>query len=151
MTEIAATDVRSVRIKAMNLLARREHSVAELKRKLQNKGYDENVIEQVLQDLCQQNLLSDARFTESYVNYRCNNGFGPLRIQQELKQKGISDAVIDAYINDSERWQQKAAEVWAKRFGGSVPNDIKTKAKQSRFLQYRGFTFEQIRHLFDAD
>jgi regulatory protein len=151
MNEIVFPDTqhKDIRRKAMDLLARREHSVAELRRKLLDKGYDKTAVDEQLQTLERENLLSDRRFTESYVNYRSKKGFGPLRIKQELKEKGISEALSLEYLDDSEFWRSLAKNVREKRFGATPPRDYKDKARQLRFLQYRGFNNDQLRGLFD--
>jgi regulatory protein len=143
------TQAKEIRRKAMDLLARREHSVAELRRKLLDKGYDKTAVDEQLQTLERENLLSDRRFTESYVNYRSKKGFGPLRIKQELKETGISEALSLEYLDDSEFWRSLAKNVREKRFGATPPRDYKDKARQLRFLQYRGFNNDQLRGLFD--
>ena len=145
------TQHKEVRRKAMDLLARREHSVAELRRKLLAKGYEPSTVDEQLQKLEQENLLSDRRFTESYVNFRSKKGFGPMRIEQELKEKGIGHELQQEYLDNKDYWRNIAKEVREKRFGSTVPNDYKDKAKQMRFLQYRGFSHEQMRHLFDDE
>ena len=151
MSELALPDTQSkeIRRKAMDLLARREHGQEELRRKLLAKGYAQQAVDELLEKLVQENLLSDQRFTESYVNFRSKKGFGPLRIAQELKEKGISSALLQKYLDDGAYWLDMANEVREKRFGADLPKDYKDKAKQMRFLQYRGFGHEQIRHLFD--
>ncbi|KPJ90268.1 MAG: hypothetical protein AMJ53_14185 [Gammaproteobacteria bacterium SG8_11] len=151
MIELALPDTQSkeIRRKAMDLLARREHGQEELRRKLLAKGYAQQAVDELLEKLVQENLLSDQRFTESYVNFRSKKGFGPLRIAQELKEKGISSALLQKYLDDGAYWLDMAKEVREKRFGADLPKDYKDKAKQMRFLQYRGFGHEQIRHLFD--
>ena len=153
MNELAFPDTqhKEIRRKAMDLLARREHSVAELRRKLLDKGYEQRAIDEQLQKLVIENLLNDQRFTESYVNYRSKKGFGPLRIKQELKEKGISEMLLRQYLDNDEFWQRLAREVREKRFGGVLPQVYKDKAKQLRFLQYRGFSNEQLRSLFDGE
>ena len=153
MSELALPDTqpKEVRRKAMDLLARREHSVAELRRKLLAKGYAQSTVDEQLQKLEQENLLSDQRFTESYTNYRSKKGFGPLRIAQELKEKGVTSALVEEYLDKKDDWQNIAKEVREKRFGVAVPKDYKEKARQLRFMQYRGFTQEQLRFLFDAE
>lgn len=143
------TQTKEIRRKAMDLLARREHSLVELRRKLYGKGYDEQIVDAELQKLAHERLLSDERFAESYVNFRSKKGFGPLRIKQELKEKGVSETLINAVMDNDTLWQALAEDVREKRFGGVFPQDYKEKAKQMRFLQYRGFTNEQLRQLFD--
>jgi regulatory protein len=145
------TQHKEIRRKAMDLLARREHSVAELRRKLLAKGYQQPAVDEQLQKLEQENLLSDRRFTEAYVNFRSKKGFGPLRIEQELKEKGISAALQQEYLDNKNYWLNIAKEVREKRFGGAVPKEYKDKAKQMRFLHYRGFSHDQMRDLFDDE
>ena len=88
-------NITNIRKKAMDLLARREHSEQELRRKLKTRDYDADEIDEVLRGLKQDHLLSDERFTEVYVNHRFNAGVGPLKIRYELRQKGITDALAD--------------------------------------------------------
>jgi len=145
------SQAKEIRRKAMDLLARREHGTAELRQKLIAKGYAPTAVDQQLQRLAQENLLSDQRFVESYVNFRSKKGFGPLRIRQELREKGLDSALIDEYLDNDELWRNMAAEVREKRFGAAVPRDYKEVARQMRFLQYRGFHNEQLRELFDTD
>ena len=133
----------------MNLLARREHSATELLRKLQARGFEEPAIRVVLDHLTQENLLSHERFVESYIHARCNKGFGPVRIQAELTQRGIPQELIDPHLKITDNaWIIKIREVWQKRFKNQLPKDAKTRAQQMRFLYGRGFTAEQIESVF---
>ncbi len=137
----------SCRNAALGLLARREHSTQELQRKLDARGYGNDEIDTVLADLHREHLLSDERFTEEYVRFRVNKGFGPVRLKQELAERGISAAQAAPYLEGYD-WFDLAAEARVKRFGHLEPDDFKHRAKQMRFLQYRGFTAEQIRNVF---
>ncbi len=139
-----------VRKKALDLLMRREHAVVELQKKLTAKGYDVNIVAEVVEQLADEGLVSDARFTETFVCYRRNNGRGPQRIQSELRERGVSEKIQAAYldIGDSQ-WFERAAQVRSKRFGDALPEDFKERARQARFLQYRGFTSAQIREVLD--
>lgn len=130
----------------MDLLARREHSGQELQQKLISRGFDVALTAEVIDQLASENLQSDNRYTETYVNERRNKGFGPVHIRQVLRSRGIGDPLIDQYLdpNDSE-WTRLAAEVQQRRFGVIVSGDQRTYAKAVRFLQQRGFSGEQIR------
>ncbi|MDH5326060.1 MAG: recombination regulator RecX [Gammaproteobacteria bacterium] len=150
--EFPETKLRDVRIAAMNMLARREHSCAELKRKLQTKSYPKNLIETVVEQLRAENLQNDSRFTESYIRFRVQKGFGPIKIQHELKERGVDEDLIQVFLDMSdERWDEAAEEARAKRFGVAVPEDPKEKAKQARFLQYRGYGHSHMKALFSRD
>jgi regulatory protein len=133
------------RKKAMDFLARREHGQAELIKKLAEKGFDRQVAEQAVNKLAAEGLQSDRRFAESFVQSRVNRGKGPIRIRLDLSQRGISDADIDVALDASEtNWTALAREIRIKKFGRAKPADFKNKAKQMRFLQYRGFEPDQI-------
>ena len=85
--------------KALDILSRREHSVLELKQKLKKKYNFTDSLNEVISRLKQNNLLNDYRFTEAYVIYRKRKGFGPIKISNELKSKGISEATIDEVLD----------------------------------------------------
>jgi len=137
----------------MNLLARREHSVKELQDKLLARDYELDEIQLALQTLTQEGLQSDERFIESFIHARMGRGSGPTKIKVELRQRGVSDALIDEYLDErNAHWYEIAEEVRKKKFGVGRPTDYKERAKQSRFLQYRGFSSEHIRRtLIDDD
>lgn len=79
-------------------------------------------------------------------------GYGPVRIAQELKQRGIAGDLIDTLMpKDTPEWSRRVAEVRSKRFGPRLPPDQKERLRQSRFLQYRGFSGDQIRALMHSD
>lgn len=136
-----------LRLAAMNWLARREHSDFELREKLRKRFGSEvdTLAGPVLERLKEQGLQSDERFAEAYATAKERQGKGPLRIAQELRQKGVSDSLVDACLDESdERWWSLAADVRAKRFGDKPIASPREKARQMRFLQYRGFSHEQI-------
>jgi regulatory protein len=133
----------SLRTRAMKLLARREHSRAELRAKLLPHVREGDDIEAVLDELAQRNWLSDERAAEQVVQQR-RNRFGTQRITHELRQKGIAENLIsDAMPQLKESELEAAREVWQKKFG-TAPQDAKEKAKQVRFLQSRGFALDVI-------
>lgn len=129
----------------MDLLARREHSREELRRKLVRRDYDAALVDSVIEELAAENLQSDDRYTEAYVSERAGKGYGPLYITQGLRSRGIDDHLIDQYLdpNDPE-WIRRAAEVQTRRFGVIESGDQRTYAKAVRFLQQRGFSGEHI-------
>jgi regulatory protein len=133
------------RKKAMDFLARREYGQTELIRKLADKGYVRNIVEQAVVTLTEDGLQSDDRFAEAFVQSRINQGKGPVRIRLDLSQRGVSDAVIEMTIDESAvDWYALARDVRHRKFGTTVPSDFKAKAKQMRFLQYRGFESDHI-------
>ena len=137
------------RKKAMDFLARREYGQTELIRKLADKGFDRDVAEQAVRQLTDEGLQSDQRFAESFVQSRINQGKGPGRIRAELGQKGVRDAVVEAALSNSGAdWCAMAREIRTAKFGAESPSDFKEKARQMRFLQYRGFETDHIQSAF---
>jgi regulatory protein len=135
----------ALRGKALALLTLREHSQAELREKLQAKGGKPADVEAVIEDLVESRLQSNERFAEAFVRSRVVRGRGPQVIRAELKSRGLdADAAAEALGAASCDWLAQAAEVRERRFGSSLPAEQKEKARQIRFLQYRGFTGAQI-------
>ena len=142
-------NLTSIRNKAMDLLARREHSEHELRQKLKSRDYDVDSIDAVLQGLKQDHLLSDARFAEAYVNHRFNAGVGPVKIRHELRQKGITDALADEFLEPlCDRWDQLMMLQRVRKYGETIPAGYAERMKQARFLQNRGFSPESVMRLF---
>jgi regulatory protein len=136
---------KEIRRKAMDFLARREYGQTELIRKLADKGYVFRIVDDEIKRLTEKHLQSDDRFAEAFVQSRINQGKGPVRIRLDLGQRGISDAVIEMAIEESAAdWHGLACEVRLRKFGHSAPVDFKAKAKQMRFLQYRGFEQDHV-------
>ncbi len=152
--ERAKKQDREVAVAAVRLLSRREHSTEELRRKLAAKGYPEASIATVLESLGKKNWVSDERFAATYVHHHARRGQGPVRIRAELRQQGITDTQIQQEIAGGEQdWNGLAAEVRRRKFGAALPKTPSERAKQARFLQYRGFNSDQIRAAlkFDPD
>jgi regulatory protein len=130
----------------MRLLARREHSRAELVRKLGQAGFDARDIQPLLDEFEEKKWLSDRRFAESYVaDHRARAG--AVKLAFDLRQRGVADNIIEAVLSDNRDSElERAQAVWQKKFG-SAPADITEKARQMRFLQSRGFGTEVIRRV----
>jgi len=134
----------SIKDLALAALARREHSRVELARKLAAKGFAQESIEPVLDELEIAGYLDQQRFVESYL--RSHAGRGPLRARAELRQHGVDAEQASECLDLGEyHWVTQACLAREKKFGPLPPHDAKEKAKQIRFLQYRGFSLEQIR------
>ncbi|MGO3031000.1 recombination regulator RecX [Pseudomonas helleri] len=135
----------AVRRAAMDLLARREHCRVELTRKLRQRGACPDMIDIALDRLTEEGLLSESRYLESYINYRAGSGYGPLRIREELGQRGLSRGDIEEALRESGfNWQEQLEDTWRRKFAGKLPEDAKERARQGRFLSYRGYTMDMI-------
>lgn len=130
--------------RAVKLLARREHTRAELARKLAPHG-NEDDIGTVLNELARSGLQSDARFAESYLRSQASR-LGAARLRQTLRTKGVDGELIAACVEDLPDEAERLRAVWQKKFG-VAPADAREWARQARFLQGRGFGTETIRKL----
>jgi len=129
----------------MDLLARREHGRVELTRKLRQRGACPDMNDIALDRLTEEGLLSESRYLESYINYRAGSGYGPLRIREELGQRGLSRGDIEEALRESGfNWQEQLEDTWRRKFAGKLPEDAKERARQGRFLSYRGYTMDMI-------
>lgn len=138
-----------LRLAAMDLLARREHSRSELLEKL-GRRFEKALLEPVLDSLADDGLQSDQRFAESFVRHRAQRGYGPLRIRQELRQRGVSDSDNTlAFENNEINWRDIVRDVVSRKYGSEPAADLKEKARRQRFLQYRGFSHDHIRDALD--
>ncbi len=96
-------------------------------------------------------VLNDARYAEHYVSYHAARGEGPLRIEAELTEFGLAAELIQAALDAGPDWKARARDVRIRRFGPEVPETWPQKAKQGRFLQYRGFSSDHIRAALGPD
>lgn len=135
----------------MDLLARREHGRAELARKLRQRGASPEMIEPELDRLADEGLLNEARYLESFIRFRSNSGYGPTRIREELNQRGLPRGDVEQALRESEiDWSERLTDVWQRKFSGERPADPKLRAKQMRFLVYRGFSMEMVGRLLSG-
>jgi regulatory protein len=145
----------SLRARALQYLARREYSRAELRGKLLphvqsdeefKQANDPSVqanLDALLDDLTARGWLSDERAASQLVHAK-RSRFGTQRITHELRQKGIAEELISAALPELKARELEAArDVWQRKFG-ALPQDAREKARQMRFLQSRGFGFEVI-------
>ncbi len=133
-------------------MARRDYSQHDISQKLKAKGYTHPDIASVISDLAKAGLINDVLFAENYIHWRRAKGCGPLRISMELKAHGITEEMIAEHLHISDNaWFIDAHNSWRKHFKGKKPTDFKNRAKQMRFLQYRGFTREQIESVLGSE
>jgi len=138
---------------ALRLLARREHAIAELSKKLSLKTENPEWISLVIESLKEKKYLDDAHFAESYVRMRMNKGYGKLRIIGELKERGVAEEIIAKNFSEDDKKNQKESlkKIREKKFGKVLPKNLAEKAKQIRYLQYKGFSFDEIKMVLTHD
>lgn len=134
---------------AMKLLARREHSRAELALKLTKRGYSQEQADAALDECEAQGWLNDERYAEMYVRQRREAQYGPVRILAELQQRGIQHEPESLASVSEEEWRISAVQLRAKKFGLDGAVEWKERGRQGRFLASRGFTMSQIEYALD--
>ena len=133
----------SLKARAMRLLARREHSREELRRKLVPKLVEGDDLDAVLDDLAARGWLSDARYAEQSIRAKSRR-YGPLKLAHALRAKGVDDDAIEAAFRKAgEDGVSNLESIWKTRFK-ALPTDDRERARQVRFLQGRGFALEDI-------
>ena len=125
--------------------------MAELAARLRTAGYAADTADAVLAELTAGGVVDDRRFAENYVNWHAGRGQGPARIAADLRGRGVSEALIDAALASGPDWQALARRARRGKFGPQPPASWAERARQARFLQYRGFSSDHIRAATGAD
>jgi len=142
--EHRAADPQAVRAAALALLGRREYASAELTAALVRKGYAAAVARSVVTECAAERLLDDTRYAESLVRMLAGRGQGPARIRLALSEAGLTDEQIHAALEGEQDWRALAMEVRRRKFGAALPRAWPERARQMRFLQYRGFCADDV-------
>ena len=124
---------------AQKSLAMREHSRYQIKNKLINKGFEKKIVNDVLQELLESGFQSDKRYTEEYIRYRQNIGYGVKKIIFELKSNGISSSIISEYLNNFIDDYDVLFKLASDKILNENLNDQKILAKYINHFKYRGF------------
>ena len=142
---------------AIFMLSRRDYSTNELQRRIERRIRETEkdsptapeCLPQVIERLLESQYLDDNRTIYSFFRGYLNKSYGPLRIRQELRLKGFPSEIIERVLEETDTdWYALCQEVKEKKFGTAKPKDFKERAKQVRYLQYRGFTSAYINALF---
>ena len=144
------TQTLSLTGRALRLLSTREHSRAELERKLAHFEEEAGQLAKVLDALAAKDFINEERVVES-VLHRRSAKLGASRIKQELQSKGLAPQAV-AQAMDALRGSEldRAREVWRKKFG-QAPVDAAQRGKQMRFLASRGFGGDTIHRVVAGD
>jgi regulatory protein len=146
-----AVDPAAARSAAISLLARRDFASGELRGRLERNGFDAAIVASTISELLAERALNDARYAGNYVSYEAARGHGPVRIRAQLKALGLSGELIETALAGGPDWQMLALEARLRKFGPGQPANWTQKARQARFLQYRGFSSDHIRSALGAD
>jgi len=140
-----AADAGAAGAAAARLLSRRDFCSSELRTTLLAQGFEPAITQRILEEFTERGFLDDERYAQLYVSHHADRGHGPLRIRRELEQLGVGVALIEAALTCGADWDQRARELRIRRFGLAIPCSWPEKARQARFLQYRGFSTDHIR------
>lgn len=143
----AADSLVELRARALRHLARREHSRAELTRKLAPHAASSDLLEALLNELEAKRQLSDERYAETRAHW-LSRKYGAAKIRQDLKVHGVAEAVADRVSNEGDL--EKAKSILARKYRHAATTREET-AKRIRFLQSRGFSYETIRGALRVD
>jgi len=135
--------------KALDYLSRREYGAIELKKKLIKFGFEESIVSVAMEQVQKNNLQCDHRFAEAYIRSRSKRGMGPQKIELELNQKWIDEGLFYETVRQLSSegeldWFQIIQDEYEKKYRNTEPSNYNEWTKRARFLQGRGFTFEQI-------
>jgi len=143
----------SLKGRALRYLAQREHSRAELERKLARFAEDSaeasaaELIVRALDELAAHGFLSEARVAESVLNSQ-GQRFGARRLKQTMQAKGLDAALVAATLQQARGTElERARQVWQRKFGGAPAQDAAERARQMRFLAARGFEGDVVRQV----
>lgn len=140
---------KSLRARALDILARQEISRAEFKRKLAPYAESEEELDKLLEEFTGRNWQSDERFAEAYIHSK-SRMHGRLRLKQALAAKGVAEETAREFLPDRESELQTAIAVLRKKFK-RPGSDLKETQRQMRFLAYRGFDMDIIRAALKSD
>jgi regulatory protein len=136
---------------AVTLLARRDYCSAELALRLTSRGFEPEIVQAALEELRTRHYLDDVRFARQFVDMHARRGHGPIRIRHELIELGLGSELTEQSVADYGDWPALARAIRARRFGTQPPRTWSDKARQARFLQYRGFSNDDIRSALGFD
>ena len=146
-----AADPGAARLAAVALLARRDLPSGELRERLTERGFAPAATAAALAALAAEGALNDERYAHNYVATQAGRGRGPIRIGADLRTRGLAAELIEAALGGGPDWRALAAAARVRRFGKAAPANWREKARQARFLQYRGFSADHIRAATGAD
>jgi regulatory protein len=149
-TGARAGDPAAALAAAVALLARREFCSIELGEKLLAQGYQPDTVRSALADLIERRYLDDERYVRQFVVSHAERGRGPQRLRRDLAALGLPAALIEAQLESHGDWALLARRTLTRRFGASPPGSWPEKARRMRFLQYRGFSLDDIRFALEA-
>ena len=144
-------DATAARAAAVALLARKDFASGELLARLAQRGFEAVPAAEAVGMLAGEGIVNDARYAENYLAYHAGRGQGPIRVAADLRARGVAPELIEAALASGPDWRALARLARERRFGKRLPGSWRERARQGRFLQYRGFSSDHIRAALGAD
>lgn len=144
---LTGTKLRSY---AYAVLAKREYSRAELRKKLLLYAIHEHEVDELIEEFCNYNYQNDERYAHMLFRSQLQKGKGPQSILQALQKKEVDTEYLAEEIKET-NWLEEAYKLKIRKFGDFIETDQKKKAKQIRFLQYRGYNLDVILKVVNKD
>lgn len=148
--------LNKLRATALAWLGRQEYSIAKFTKKLKDNDASIEQIDTIVAEFCQHNWLSEQRYCEGFVRSRINKGQGKIRIKNDGRGHQLDSDILAQAIDTQEvDWFELALSTYQRRYGKNpianihAKEHVKEKAKRLRFMQYRGFTMDQISYAID--
>jgi regulatory protein len=141
---------RSALDAAVALLGRRDYASPELAARLGDDGFDPAEVRSAVVELAERRLIDDPRYIDNFIRSHSGRGHGPVRIRRDLLALGLPGELIDSALRSGPDFDALCREIRRRRFGAEPPEAWKEKARQARFLQYRGFSSDHIRSALGA-
>jgi regulatory protein len=139
------TGAAAARAAAVKLLARKDFASGELLARLAERGFEATPAAEAVAMLTGEGIVNDARYAENYVTYHAARGQGPIRVAADLRARGVAPELIEAALAGGPDWHALVRVARERRFGKQLPDSWRERARQGRFLQYRGFSSDHIR------
>ena len=141
--EIKKKNLKQLKDYCVWLLARKNYSEFELRGKLKKYAENQSDIDTVIEQMLEYKYIDDSTYALSLFRSEVQKGHGLMRLKQSFQSKGVDIATVQAAVDDV-NWFQAAYDLKVKKFGIAIASDEKQKAKQIRFLQYRGFSLDVV-------
>lgn len=139
------SNLSKAKAKAFDIVGRKSVTERELRTKLADKGYDEMIIDIVIETMRDYNYINDADYCESFLDYAKSKGWGQLKIRSELKRRGVDDTTVsDAFAEFEDCPEERIYDILCRKFSDADLSDFKQKQKALRFFASRGFDFDSI-------
>ncbi len=146
------TDPKKLYNRALYWLSKRDYSVADFQKKLDKVCEIDEMKNTLLQQLIENDWLSEERYIKAFIRHKVSAGLGHYRIINDLKQHGIKSQDAEHWIEESNTdWFEQAKSTYQRKYGETEIQDHKERAKRFRYMQYRGFSIDQINYAISTE